>query len=315
MVRTDSKNAARVMDEVNSVILGKEDAVREIMTAFIANGHILLNDVPGVGKTTLALAFSRAMNLSCRRVQFTPDVMPSDLTGFSVYSREREKFVYQPGAVFCNILLADEINRTSPKTQSALLEVMEERRVTVEGIGRAVPDPFMVIATENPLGSIGTQPLPESQLDRFMISMSVGYPDRRSEIEMARSVSYESRTDDIAPVLSGEELVSIQHNVHDIFISDAVLEYIVDLVTATRKDPDLAFGAGPRATVSLVAMAKASAWLDGRVFVIPQDAAAQFHYVAGHRISLSRSGRAAHMTAEDVLSDILDRTRQPVMSR
>ena len=167
----------KVMEQVNRVILGKQAEVREIMLAFLADGHVLLEDIPGVGKTTLALAFSRAMQLDYRRIQFTPDVLPSDLTGFSIYRRDQEKFVYQEGSVFCNLLLADEINRTSPKTQSALLEVMEERRVTVEGVTRSVPDPFLVIATQNPVGAAGTQRLPEAQVDRFMVSLSVGYPD------------------------------------------------------------------------------------------------------------------------------------------
>ncbi len=180
--------AQQVMEQVGTVIFGKDAVIREIMTAFLANGHILLEDIPGVGKTTLALAFSKAMELEYHRIQFTPDVLPADLTGFSIYRREEEKFVYRPGSVFCNLLLADEINRTSPKTQSALLEVMEERRVTVEGVTRLVPSPFLVIATQNPLGSVGSQPLPEPQVDRFMISMSIGYPDFDGEMRMAKNI-------------------------------------------------------------------------------------------------------------------------------
>ena len=195
-----------VLNQVNQVILGKEQEVREIMLAILADGHILLEDMPGVGKTTLALAFSKALKLEFRRIQFTPDVLPSDLTGFSIYRREEERFVYQPGSVFCNLLLADEINRTSPKTQSALLEVMEERKVTVEGVTRPVPSPFLVIATQNPAGTAGTQLLPEAQMDRFMVSLSVGYPDFSSELAMALGVSSESRAEQVSPVLGGEEL-------------------------------------------------------------------------------------------------------------
>ena len=199
-----------VMEQVNRVILGKEAEIREIMLAFLANGHILLEDIPGVGKTTLALAFSRAMELEYRRIQFTPDVLPSDLTGFSIYRRDQERFVYQQGSVFCNLLLADELNRTSPKTQSALLEVMEERKVTVEGVTCAVPSPFLVIATQNPPGSAGTQYLPEAQVDRFMVSLSVGYPDFDSELSMAMEVSERSRTDGIRPVMNGGMLKEAQ---------------------------------------------------------------------------------------------------------
>lgn len=192
-VEQSYKKAEDVIEQVRQVILGKDSEIREVMLAFLAGGHILLEDIPGVGKTTLALAFSRAMSLNYRRIQFTPDVMPSDLTGFSIYRRETEQFVYQPGAVFCNLLLADEINRTSPKTQSALLEVMEERKVTVEGITREVPRPFLVIATRNPFGSAGMQPLPEAQMDRFMISMTLGYPDFESELAIAKSIGEKDR--------------------------------------------------------------------------------------------------------------------------
>lgn len=190
--RTTEKNKAvrQVLEQVNHVILGKSEEIKEIMTAFLADGHVLLEDIPGVGKTTLAVAFSKAMQLDYRRVQFTPDVLPSDLTGFSIYRREEEKFVYQEGSVFCNLLLADEINRTSPKTQSALLEVMEERKVTVDGVTREVPSPFLVIATQNPAGTTGTQYLPEAQVDRFMVCLSLGYPDYESELAMAKGIGY-----------------------------------------------------------------------------------------------------------------------------
>ena len=207
----------QVLEQVNGVILGKEDEIREIMTVFLANGHVLLEDIPGVGKTTLAVAFSRAMRLDHRRVQFTPDVLPSDLTGFSVYRREEERFVYQPGSVFCNLLLADEINRTSPKTQSALLEVMEERKVTVDGVTRKVPVPFLVIATQNPTGTAGTQYLPEAQLDRFMVSMSLGYPDYESELAMAKGIGPEEKYLQIRPVLTGEELLEAQRDLRYLY--------------------------------------------------------------------------------------------------
>ena len=224
--------AQQVMEQVGTVIFGKDAVIREIMTAFLANGHILLEDIPGVGKTTLALAFSKAMELEYHRIQFTPDVLPADLTGFSIYRREEEKFVYRPGSVFCNLLLADEINRTSPKTQSALLEVMEERRVTVEGVTRPVPAPFLVIATQNPLGSVGSQPLPEPQVDRFMISMSIGYPDYDGELRMAKSIGQKNRLDDVSAVLNQKTLLEIQNQACEVHLKDTLYRYLVELVQA-----------------------------------------------------------------------------------
>lgn len=232
----------QVLEQVNRVILGKSEEIREIMTTFLANGHVLLEDIPGVGKTTIAVAFSRAMGLDYKRVQFTPDVLPSDLTGFSVYRREEERFVYQPGSVFCNLLLADEINRTSPKTQSALLEVMEERRVTVDGVTREVPAPFLVIATQNPAGTAGTQYLPDAQVDRFMVSMSIGYPDYESELSMAKGVGPEEKYKTIQPSLSGERLLEIQKEVAQGYLSDAVCKYLLQLVRATRSHPSVERG-------------------------------------------------------------------------
>lgn len=232
----------QVLEQVNQVILGKREEIREVMLAFLAKGHVLLEDIPGVGKTTLAVAFSRTMLLDYKRVQFTPDVLPSDLTGFSIYRREEEKFVYQPGSVFCNLLLADEINRTSPKTQSALLEVMEERKVTVEGVTREVPSPFQVIATQNPTGSAGTQHLPEAQVDRFMVNLSIGYPDFESELAMAMGITDRSRLEGLRPVMNGEQLMNIQKEVSSVYISQAVCRYIVELIRASRENPRLERG-------------------------------------------------------------------------
>lgn len=222
--------ALNVIEQVNNVILGKDKQIREIMAAFLAGGHILLEDIPGVGKTTLATAFSKAMALDCKRVQFTPDVMPSDLTGYSVYRNDLGQFIYQPGSVFCNLLLADEINRTSPKTQSALLEVMEERKVSVEGVTREVPEPFIVIATQNPLGNAGTQSLPEAQMDRFMITLSIGYPDYESELDMAMSVGKQSRTSDMTPVVSIDDFISMQNEIYDVYMNESIYKYIVNLL-------------------------------------------------------------------------------------
>lgn len=305
--------AKAVINEVNKAVLGKKDEITFIMTAFLANGHVLLEDIPGVGKTTLATAFSIAMGLQCKRVQFTPDVMPSDLTGFSVYSREQDKFVYQEGAVFCNLLLADEINRTSPKTQAALLEVMEERRVSVEGITREVPSPFLVIATQNPTGSLGTQALPEAQTDRFMINLSLGYPDEKSELEIARSAGKYARTQAVNAVCTAQIFEEMQNDIHDIYINDEVCEYILRLVTKTRSNPHIERGASPRATIALVKLSKAYAWLQGRGYVVPADAAALLPCVLRHRITLSPTARMNSTTKDDVINSIIKNVEMPYM--
>ena len=306
-----SAKAGKVTEQVNKVILGKEKEVEEVMLAFLAGGHVLLEDIPGTGKTTLALAFSKAMKLDCKRVQFTPDVMPSDLTGFSIYHRDEEKFVYQPGSVFCNLLLADEINRTSPKTQSALLEVMEERKVSVEGVTREVPKPFLVIATQNPSGSAGTQFLPEAQVDRFMITASLGYPDFEHELAMAMTVGENNRTDAVEPVIGKDEFLKMQHEIHDVYIKESVYRYILELVTATRQHQYLERGASPRATIALVKMAKSAAWYQGRDFVTPNDAADQFPYTVMHRISLNTAARMEGVSRSAIIEEILDTVKKP----
>lgn len=302
-----------VTKQVGQVILGKEQEIREIMLAFLANGHVLLEDIPGVGKTTLALAFSKSMQLDYKRIQFTPDVLPSDLTGFSIYRREEERFVYQEGSVFCNLLLADEINRTSPKTQSALLEVMEERRVTVEGVTRPVPEPFLVIATQNPQGSAGTQLLPEAQVDRFMVSLSVGYPDYDSELAMVLGVREKSRVEDVVSVLQGDTLRDIQTAVNQVYLKENVGDYIVRLVRATREHPELSCGGSPRASIALVRMSRAAAFLNGRDYVIPSDVEEQFPYIIRHRITLDSAARMNGRTKDAVIGEILQQTKRPSM--
>lgn len=305
--------AAKVIEQVNKVILGKDRKVKEIMTAFLAGGHILLEDIPGVGKTTLATAFSKAMKLDCKRVQFTPDVMPSDLTGYSVYRSDLGQFVYQPGSVFCNLLLADEINRTSPKTQSALLEVMEERKVSVEGITRDVPDPFIVIATQNPYGNAGTQSLPEAQMDRFMITMSIGYPDFESEMDMAMSVGKIGRTDMVEPVITAEDVKEMQEEIYEVYMNKSIYKYIVELVKATRESEYIERGASPRATIALVKMSKAWAWLNGRDYVIPSDVGTQFEYVISHRIVPDMSARMEKLSKSDIINNIVKSVKTPVV--
>ena len=307
----ENKKTEEIMREVRKVIFGKDECIRQEMTAILAGGHILIEDIPGVGKTSMALAFARAMNLTQNRVQFTPDVLPSDIVGFSMFIKEKEAFVYQPGAVMCNLFLADEINRTSAKTQSALLEVMEEGKVTVDGVSHEMPKPFIVIATQNPKGSAGTQLLPESQLDRFMICMSMGYPDYRDELEIAKGKSIKSQITDIHPVMNAQGLYEMQRQVEQVFVHDNIYAYIVSLVSATRNNPYIDLGISPRGTIACTKMAKAYAYLCGRNYVIPEDVTAIFADIAKHRIVLNTKARVSHVTETDVINQILGTTGQP----
>ncbi|CUN75548.1 Uncharacterized conserved protein (some members contain a von Willebrand factor type A (vWA) domain) [Agathobacter rectalis] len=304
-------NAQLVIDEVKKAVKGKDDCIIKAFAAFLAGGHILLEDVPGVGKTTLAVAFSRAMALVNHRVQFTPDVLPADILGFSMYQKQTGEFVYREGAVMCNLFLADEINRTSPKTQSALLEVMEEGNVTVDGISRKVPEPFIVMATQNPKGSAGTQLLPESQLDRFMICMSMGYPSHDAEVDIAKGKSVKADEYTIKPVMNAQGLVEMQGEVEQVFIHDSIYSYIVDLVDATRTSPYIELGVSPRGTIACVRMAKAYAYLSGRSYVIPSDVVSVFADVTKHRIVLNTKARVSHVSELSVIDEILKAVKQP----
>lgn len=311
LMKSNREAVWEVLTQINQVILGKETLTAEVLAALLAGGHVLLEDLPGSGKTTLALALSKLLGLDWKRVQFTPDVLPSDLTGFSIYRKDLQRFVYQPGAVFCNLLLADEINRTSPKTQSALLEVMEEEQVTVEGVTRKVPAPFFVIATQNPTGTAGTQMLPPAQMDHFMICTTMGYPDFASEVEMAKGTGIERRTDHLMPMLNAQVLQNIRQEVEQIFVHDSVYHYIVKLITATRRNPHFEAGASPRGTISLVRMAKVTAWIAGNDFVSPADVSAQFIPVVNHRVRLSTRARMDGVEKENVLAGILEHEERP----
>jgi len=293
-----------IINEVRKIIHGKDDIIKMTLAAILAGGHVLLEDIPGVGKTTMAMSFARALSMDYRRMQFTPDVMPGDLVGFNMFDKSTNEFHYVPGAVFTNLFLADEINRTSPKTQSALLEVMEELRVTVEGVSRELPKPFFVIATENPYGSSGTQKLPESQLDRFMICLSIGYPDS----DNAALILKGSATRDIGsitPIISSEELVELQNTVNDIFVDDALYDYIVAITEATRKPSLYDLGLSPRGSIALLKMAKAFAYLEGRSYVLPDDIKNVFMPVAMHRVKLSQRAKAAGNSLEAMLATTL----------
>ena len=307
--------AQDIINEVKKVVIGKDACIWKAMAAILAGGHILIEDIPGVGKTTLALAFAKSMGLDWKRVQFTPDILPSDLVGFSMYQKERGQFVYQPGAVMCNLFLADELNRTSPKTQSALLEVMEEGTVTVDQVTREVPKPFFVIATENPMGSSGTQMLPESQLDRFMICMTMGYPDIRHEIEIVKGNQKQQAEIPVRAVISAPILQRMQEQVEEIYIHDRVYQYIGSLIQMTREHPMIAYGVSPRGTIALAKMAKATAFLHGREYCTPKDVQDVFLAVAGHRISLNARARAQRVDKEEILREILRQVPAPLPNR
>ena len=297
--------------ELAKIIKGKSEITDKIIMAVLAEGHVLLEDVPGVGKTTTALALSRLMGMEFQRIQFTPDVVPSDVTGFTMYDKESNSFIYRPGSVMCNLLLADEINRTSSKTQSALLEVMEEGLVTVDGESHPVPKPFVVIATENPVGSSGTQMLPESQLDRFMISTTMGYPDHGSLVDILRDRQEVNPLQNAKAVLNSEEILELQAQVRKVYVSDEVLSYIADLAEATRKHELIMLGLSPRGTLALCRMAKAAAYLAGRDYMVPEEVVNVFQDVAGHRMVLESRARYEEKTARQILGEILETVPSP----
>ena len=278
--------ASEVVTEVKKAIVGKDPVLVKVLAAILARGHILLEDIPGVGKTTLALAFAKALNLQFSRVQFTPDVMPSDITGFSIYNKETGKMTYQPGAIMCNLFLADELNRATSRTQSALLEAMEESQVTVDGVTRPVPQPFVVIATQNPVGASGTQKLPDSQLDRFLLRLSMGYPSEAEELEMLRRRQYGQAMEGVRQVVDRDALEQMRQAADRVHVSEAVMQYIIRLVNATRKHPQLLQGASPRATLAVTGLSRAVAFLRARDYVVPEDVQAIWVDAVAHRLLL-----------------------------
>ncbi len=304
--------AISIIKEVKKAVIGKDDIITKTLMAILSRGHILLEDIPGVGKTTLAMAFSKATQLTWKRTQFTPDTLPSDITGFSMYNRNTGTSEYMPGAAFCNLYLADEINRTSSKTQSALLEVMEEGRITVDGVTREVPKPYTVIATQNPIGSAGTQLLPESQLDRFLIRLTMGYPSPEHEMEILRRREQGNPLESVRPAAGTKELLAMQELVERVYICDEIYQYILSLSLATRENDLIRLGLSPRGSLALCSMSRAAAWLQGRDYVVPGDVSFIFRDVAAHRIVPSSKARLAGMQAGEILSGILEQTPVPV---
>ncbi len=310
-IKEMQKKLDAVIAEIEKVIVGKHEEVVLIVTAMLSGSHILIEDVPGTGKTTLAATVAAVTGLDFRRAQFTPDVMASDITGFNIYNRQKEEFEFRRGLVMCNILLADEINRASPKTQSALLEAMEESKVTVDGVTYDVPDPFMVIATQNPTGYVGTYPLPEAQLDRFALKIKMGYPTPEEELRIVMARKGENPLDKVESVISADELRTIIEAVPEVTIDYNLYKYIISLVGATRKSPYLALGAGPRASIALMRLSQAYAFINGRDYVEPEDVAKLFYPAIAHRLMLKQEAKLKGMTGANVLKEILKTTEVP----
>ena len=304
-----------ILQEIEKVVVGKNENVEKIMMAVLAGGHVLMEDVPGTGKTTTAMTFAKVLGMDTRRVQFTSDTMPSDILGYSVYEKATGDFVFKPGAVMTNLLLADEINRTSSKTQSALLEAMEEMRVTVDGKTYPLPRPFVVLATQNPVGSAGTQMLPSAQMDRFMIKISMGYPDFESKISILKDRHTENPLNRISPVVNLEQLQEMIREANEVEVQDSVYEYVTRLTQATREHPLIQLGVSPRGALAVCRMAKAYAYLHGRDFVIPEDVAAVFGDVCCHRLVLATKARMMEEKPENLIRSILESVKMPVLKK
>ncbi len=303
------EQSRKIIAEVNKAFIGKNEIVEKVLMTIYAGGHVLLEDCPGVGKTTLAVAFSKVLGLSHKRIQFTTDTLPSDVTGFTMYNRETNQFEYREGAANCQLLLADEINRTSPKTQSALLEVMEEHTITIDGVTHTLPTPFICIATQNPLGSAGTQALPQSQLDRFMVRLSIGYPSLENQMKIIQSQRESNPLDDLQKITDAQNILDVQNYLASVRIADSVLSYAILLCEATRTHPLVELGISPRGVSALVKMAKASAVLYDRNYVIPEDVQGVFADVCAHRLELRPQARVEGVGAQEILAGIMEQIK------
>ena len=309
------EQSKEIIEQVSQAFIGKSDIVEKVLMTIYAGGHILLEDCPGVGKTTLALAFSKVLGLSNKRIQFTPDTLPSDITGFTMFNRETNQLEYIDGAANCQLLLADEINRTSPKTQSALLEVMEEHTITVDGKTHILPLPFICIATQNPLGFAGTQPLPESQLDRFMVCLSIGYPTLEKQLQILNAQRYHNPLQDLKTVTDGQNILEIQDYLNSIRMTESVMAYAIRLCEATREHALVELGVSPRGVASLVKMSRANAILKGRNYVVPEDVQNVFLDVCAHRLVLKPQVQVDGVSAREILEEIMSRVKPPVAGK
>ena len=304
-----------VIGEVKKVVIGKDEIIIKVLLSILAGGHVLIEDIPGVGKTTLAVALSKALSLDYKRLQFTPDVLPTDVTGFNILNKQTQRFEYKQGAALTNLFLADEINRTSSKTQSALLEIMEEGKVTVDGVTRKAPDPYIVIATQNPIGSIGTQMLPESQMDRFIVRLTMGYPSVESEVMMLKAKQSLVPMNNVQAVVTAEDIIAARKEVENIYVADQVFDYIARLAAATRNHPLIKLGLSPRGTIALLRMTKATALLKGRDYVIPDDVTYTFNDVVLHRVVFNSKAKISGTTGEQVLRELVNTVDVPRISR
>ena len=308
------KQAQNIITQVRKVVVGKDKVLLWTLSTILAGGHILLEDIPGVGKTTMAVAFSKVLGLGYNRVQFTPDVLPSDITGYSILDAATGQLRYQPGAVLCNLFLADELNRATSRTQSALLEAMEEGQVTVDGISHAIPKPFVVIATQNPTGAAGTQLLPDSQMDRFMVRLSLGYPAQEDEKTMVMNRRGQNPMHQLSSLLTAENVLAMQKEVANTFVDETVIEYAVRLIAATRKHDQILRGASPRATLAVISLSQATARLHGRDYVVPRDVQESFKKAVAHRLLLTPKAESSGITAESILTQIVDAVSTPKLN-
>jgi len=302
----------RIVENMSRVIIGKEGPARLMVIALASAGHILIEDVPGIGKTTMANSMAKSVGLSFNRIQFTPDILPSDITGFTIFNQKTGEFEYRSGNVMSNVILADEINRTSPKTQASMLEVMEERQVTVDGKTYSVPNPFMVIATQNPVEYMGTYPLPEAQMDRFMMRISVGYPSHAEEVDILYRFQETNPLNNLEPVVTRDELLELQQQVRKVRVDRSLAGYIVDLITATRRHEHVMLGCSPRASLSLFRAAQAAAMYDGRDYVLPEDIRDLAVPVLSHRLVLKQEAKIKRISSESIVMDIVERQKIPV---